>query len=318
MKRPFIIVQLIHIHGPRKGEIQEFSEDCVVVGRHPSSTVLFPADETSISRKHAEIRRDGNQFKLIDCSRNGTFVNGKKITEYSLRDGDVIEFAEGGPKVSFLTKIVEKTDADDGGPAVEKPPPTPPVVAAPEILPPEISIPENREPVETPPEVIVEIQPPPIRPALETPSPESIEKVAVPLIIQYGPTIRTYRELPIFMGKSAHCDFVLDHPDILDRHARIFFNQNRYWIQDLTGKKMIRVNNIPIDIQVALSPSDLFSLSPHGPRFSFLGEGRIMEASEPVEEDTEPKEENKAEASAAAPKTDKSSDGFWSRLKKKS
>ena len=90
-----------------KGQIQEFAEGSILIGRHPSCHVRFPADVTVLSRTHAEIVRDGNQFRLVDKSTNGTFVNGKRITETFLKSGDVIAFAEGGPKVSFLTEVKE-------------------------------------------------------------------------------------------------------------------------------------------------------------------------------------------------------------------
>src|SRR3972149_4193666 len=104
---PVIVVQLIHISGPLKGEIQEFTEGLPSFGRHPSCHVKFPPEFTSISRNHAEIVREGNQFRLIDRSANGTFVNGEKIQEIYLKEGDVLMFAEGGPKVSFLTQMKE-------------------------------------------------------------------------------------------------------------------------------------------------------------------------------------------------------------------
>jgi len=102
MKAPVIVVQLVHIYGPLKGEIQEFSESMILIGRHPSCHVLFPKDVAIVSRRHAQIVREGNRFKLIDQSDNGTFVNGKRVKEAYLKDGDVLIFAEGGPKVSFF------------------------------------------------------------------------------------------------------------------------------------------------------------------------------------------------------------------------
>ncbi|OIP33387.1 MAG: hypothetical protein AUK27_10655 [Deltaproteobacteria bacterium CG2_30_66_27] len=109
-------MQLIHLSGPLKGQIQEFAEGSILVGRHPTCHVRFPAEVTVLSRIHAEIARDGNQFRLVDKSTNGTFVNGKRITETFLKSGDVLAFAEGGPKVSFLTEVKE-------APAVDAAPP---------------------------------------------------------------------------------------------------------------------------------------------------------------------------------------------------
>ncbi|MBW1902444.1 MAG: FHA domain-containing protein, partial [Deltaproteobacteria bacterium] len=82
---PIIIVQLVHIEGPMKGEIQEFSESEISIGRHPSCQVQFPKDLTTISRKHAMIVREGNRFKMISQGPNGTFVNGKRLEEVYLK-----------------------------------------------------------------------------------------------------------------------------------------------------------------------------------------------------------------------------------------
>jgi len=93
MKQPLpIIVQLVHIHGPLKGEIQEFDRDEIHIGRHPSCDLQFPKDLAVISRKHAVIVREGNRFKIVDSSTNGTFVNGSRISETWLKNGDVSLF----------------------------------------------------------------------------------------------------------------------------------------------------------------------------------------------------------------------------------
>ena len=102
---PNIIVQLVHIQGPLKGQIQDFSQFPVHIGRHSSCQVRFDKDLTTISRRHARIDRQGNRFRIVDASTNGTFVNGKRIADVYLRDGDMITFTENGPKASFLTKI---------------------------------------------------------------------------------------------------------------------------------------------------------------------------------------------------------------------
>jgi pSer/pThr/pTyr-binding forkhead associated (FHA) protein len=94
---PHIIVQLIHIQGGMKGQIQEYSDSEISIGRLPSYTLHFPPDEPGVSREHAKILRDGNQFKLITLKdKFGTFVNGRQVKEAVLRNGDVIEFGTGG------------------------------------------------------------------------------------------------------------------------------------------------------------------------------------------------------------------------------
>jgi pSer/pThr/pTyr-binding forkhead associated (FHA) protein len=272
---PAIVVQLIHIQGPLKGEIQEFFGNAITIGRHPSCHLRFPSDLTVISRKHAEILREGNVFKLVDHSTNGTFVNGKRITETHLKGGDVLEFSEGGPKVSFLTEMRE--GAPDPRPHVP-----PPRTEAPEPAPPERRAPQRTAPPAEPPAQpaaeAVSFAAPPRDPALaDGPAPNA----KVPLVIQYGPTLRSYRELPVTIGRHPRCQFVLDHPAILDQHAQIFYVDGRYWVKDLTGRRLVEINRQPVNLQASLGADDELALAPKGPVFRFLGQGRLAEVAEP-------------------------------------
>ena len=124
----------------------------------------------------------------------------------------------------------------------------------------------------------------------------SIEKVQKPLIVQYGPTLNSYRELPVTIGSAPGNDLVLSHPAIFDSHAQIFFSQNQYWIKDLTGKNLISLNSVPISLQAPLNANDILALSPQGPRFTFLGQGRLAEIEEPAKAQAQPAPEKKQEA----------------------
>lgn len=255
---PIIVTQFVHIEGPLKGEIQEFSDPEISIGRHPSCHVQFPKDLKIVSRKHAQIIREGNRFKLINHGVNGTYLNGKKMPEAYLKDGDVLIFAEGGPKVSFLTRIEAGRPADDM---------FTPVTPEPSLAPPRIP---KAEPPSTP-----QVHPKPQQDQLVT-----VQKVQVPLIIQYGPTLQSFKELPVTIGKGPSCDFVLDHPSVLDQHAQIFFSRNQYWIKDLTGRQSISINGQLINIKAPLNSDNQLALSAQGPSFRFLGGGRLAEIEE--------------------------------------
>ncbi|HVO83138.1 MAG TPA: FHA domain-containing protein [Syntrophobacteria bacterium] len=270
MKRPpTIIVQLVHIQGPLKGQIQEFSEPEIVIGRKPSCHLRFPVDLTIVSREHATILREGNRFRVVDKSANGTFVNGKRIKEAYLRDGDVMSFAEGGPKVSFLTQMREAPLAP---PQPEQVPP----------LRPEPQFPPEPEPGGT---AEHDVPPPPPPPQPSGPKEVIVQAAQAPLVIQYGPTLKSFKEVPVTVGKSLRSGFVLDHPQIFDEHLVIFFHNNQYWVKDLTGKDLVQVNRRPISSQAPLAAQDELALSPKGPVFRFLGAGRFaeVEAAKPEE-----------------------------------
>ena len=60
------------------GQLIEIKADPLVIGRLQECQVIL--DSTGVSRKHAEIRRAGDRFTLVDLhSRNFTILNGKKL-----------------------------------------------------------------------------------------------------------------------------------------------------------------------------------------------------------------------------------------------
>jgi pSer/pThr/pTyr-binding forkhead associated (FHA) protein len=74
------------------------AEHTVSVGRKPDCNIVLA--DPNVSRKHAEIRPHGDGFILIDLgSTNGTKVNGVKIDQHPLRDGDEISF--GNTRIRF-------------------------------------------------------------------------------------------------------------------------------------------------------------------------------------------------------------------------
>lgn len=246
MKPPAIKVEIIHIDGPLKGTIQEFFEETISIGRHPSCQVNFPSDMTTISRRHAEIRREGNRFIACDTSTNGTMVNGKPITEIVLKNGDVLTLAEGGPKISFLSTIMKEAPPQQHTETSTQAPLKPDsAVPVPETSP----VSDRQEKIKQPP-----------KPEKKT-APPSQQVVSTPFIIQYGPTIKTFSELPITIGRSADCDFPLEHFSVKARHAQIFLTDNGYFIKDLTERNLITINGKPVRDEALLPRHLHFTLT---------------------------------------------------------
>ena len=102
-----------------------------------------------------------------------------------------------------------------------------------------------------------------------------------PLVIQYGPIIQSFKELPVILGSGPDATFKLDHPLILGCHVQISFDRQSYWVKDLTGQRQVMVNNNPISIQSQLVPEDRLALTPQGPLFRFLAGGRLLECDAP-------------------------------------
>jgi hypothetical protein len=68
------------------------------IGRAPGCDIVL--DDRNVSRRHAEIRRRGPVVVLIDLdSTNGTIVNGRRVREHPLADGDRITL--GNSRLTF-------------------------------------------------------------------------------------------------------------------------------------------------------------------------------------------------------------------------
>jgi len=69
------------------------NKERLTIGRSPDCDIILP--DRVVSRRHACIeRRDGEYYIVDDDSKNGTFVNGKPVTEpRRLIDGDEIQVA---------------------------------------------------------------------------------------------------------------------------------------------------------------------------------------------------------------------------------
>src|SRR6187551_955134 len=80
---------MLVLSGPRLGHRLVLGDAPVDVGRGSAAGLILDAD--SVSRKHARIERFGGGHKIVDLgSTNGTYVNGARIKEQILKDGDRI------------------------------------------------------------------------------------------------------------------------------------------------------------------------------------------------------------------------------------
>jgi pSer/pThr/pTyr-binding forkhead associated (FHA) protein len=61
----------------------------IVLGRSKDSDVRV--EDANVSRRHAELRREGSAWWLVDLdSTNGSELNGKRVSRAKLNDGDTI------------------------------------------------------------------------------------------------------------------------------------------------------------------------------------------------------------------------------------
>jgi ABC-type multidrug transport system ATPase subunit/pSer/pThr/pTyr-binding forkhead associated (FHA) protein/ABC-type multidrug transport system permease subunit len=78
------------------------SHDPLTIGRHPTNQLVV--DVPTVSSEHAIVEHRAGIYYLVDRgSRNGTFVNGQRIDEIELKDGDLIRLGEPGSNAVTLT-----------------------------------------------------------------------------------------------------------------------------------------------------------------------------------------------------------------------
>src|SRR3954447_15475854 len=83
---------LVYLGEGERQTLLELDRASLSIGRQPSTGVPLTWDD-EVSRVHAVLERAGDDWTLVDdgLSRNGTFVNGERVTgRRRLRDGDVI------------------------------------------------------------------------------------------------------------------------------------------------------------------------------------------------------------------------------------
>jgi len=107
------VSSLFVIRGNDQGLRFELELPVVSLGRDLSSTIQL--HDTEVSRQHAEIRRTGDRYAIVDLrSSNGTFVNGRKMggdvaEQYELFSGDQIQL---GGTLMLFTGPTEETPED--------------------------------------------------------------------------------------------------------------------------------------------------------------------------------------------------------------
>jgi pSer/pThr/pTyr-binding forkhead associated (FHA) protein len=84
---------LVVQRGPGAGSRFLLDTDAVDAGRHPDSEIFL--DDVTVSRRHAEFRREGDRFTVADAgSLNGTYVNRDRIDKVQLNDGDEVQIGK--------------------------------------------------------------------------------------------------------------------------------------------------------------------------------------------------------------------------------
>lgn len=106
----YMLVHKVSSKYHKAGESQPIIVDEIEIGRDPRCQVRFDDSFTTVSRRHAAIVRDGEQWKLVQLSTtNSTYLNGHHVhKEWYLQNGDEIQLSTNGPKLGFIIPEGEK------------------------------------------------------------------------------------------------------------------------------------------------------------------------------------------------------------------
>lgn len=109
-RRYYILEHKVSSKYHKAGESQKIIVDQIELGRDPKCQVRFDEQFSTVSRRHAAIVRDGDNWKIIPLSQtNSTYLNGHKIDkEWYLQSGDEIQLSTNGPKISFIAPAGDK------------------------------------------------------------------------------------------------------------------------------------------------------------------------------------------------------------------
>jgi pSer/pThr/pTyr-binding forkhead associated (FHA) protein len=84
---------LVVRRGPNAGSKFLVDKDVTTAGRHPQSDIFL--DDVTVSRKHAEFRREDGRFFVHDVgSLNGTYVNQVRVEGTQLASGDELQIGK--------------------------------------------------------------------------------------------------------------------------------------------------------------------------------------------------------------------------------
>lgn len=96
-----IILSLLHPVKQIPVQVWTFSdsESVIRIGRsNDNQVVLYSA---VVSRHHVELHRVGEGWEMINLGTNGTYFEGKRVTQAAVVDGAIIRLARSGPNLQI-------------------------------------------------------------------------------------------------------------------------------------------------------------------------------------------------------------------------
>lgn len=235
----------LELADPTTGKIKllPLNRDLIRIGREPELEVVLDAAAAVVSRRHAELRKLGGAWTVIDQgSFNGTLVNDNRITRPTqLFHQDRIQLGMGGPVLRFLDESRPSPNA------------APQQALAAELA---LAFPHAASaPDQSPrPKTIVVSQG---SGALQASLPGGTGPQPQ-LLLQRG----FDRGPQLSIGRSADSDIHLDGLTISNNHARILLQNGAVFVEDAGSTNGVYVNGERISGRRALRNYDVIQVGP--------------------------------------------------------
>ena len=88
-----------------------------------------------------------------------------------------------------------------------------------------------------------------------------------PIYLQLDPDInnsaRKYNEPEVLIGRDPACGFTISDAAISAKHARLFYRQNQWWVEDLASTNGTFLNLEPLEAPVILVDGDQLKIGNH-------------------------------------------------------
>jgi pSer/pThr/pTyr-binding forkhead associated (FHA) protein len=235
----------------------------VVLGRDPNANIVLKGEAAAVvSTRHAHFFVDQGQWCVEDLgSRNGTFINGRRLdggARERLSVGDEVGFGATGPKLrveeivgrSLATTMGEGTAAIPGSTLLESRPTVP------------SGVPIQKAPVKSGAEAV-----PRKTPADGNPSAPGRQMVRLSLKSGDGKRLAG-QDMDVVIGRSREATIRLDGDMALAvsrRHARIFYSGWKICIEDLGSRNGTWLNRKRVESPTIIDKGDVIEFGAGGP-----------------------------------------------------
>nr|WP_263013030.1 FHA domain-containing protein [Ancylothrix sp. D3o] len=94
---------MILLHPFQAVPVQSWSfqenDSTIKIGRATDNQVVLYS--AVVSRYHVELRRRGSKWEIVNLGTNGTYIDGKSISNITVTNGTIIHLARSGPKIQI-------------------------------------------------------------------------------------------------------------------------------------------------------------------------------------------------------------------------